>query len=369
LKLDVPIPDYEFLTDYWMDLAYANLIISMWLIIFFLTYNSSSDVKYFIAKIFPKLNDKPKFFLAIVILVLTLISISLTGGLISSAGSFELFMLNAKISKEYAGLYIFRELSTFLAIISLINFISTRNKIYLLTLLINLTIIYLWGIRTPIGLILVSYIITYHFKVKKLPLIKAVSIICILIVLFQGLRAVREIMVSEALDNDVTTFNTMSPVRNATLSLHMSEYDGLVLAMRDVGVRFEYRYGEDFFNGLTSWIPRFIWTDKPGTFHVGKWFRQVYESEKENGWPISPLGAWYVNFNLLGILMGATLTGVIVRAIDYRYQNGNITAVYTSVVLTLFLVGVGVNTGFIQAYVLLVMPLHIFGVKYFFKPQ
>ena len=92
-------------------------------------------------------------------------------------------------------------------------------------------------------------------------------------------------------------------------------FDALLLAVRDWPSAHPYRGGEDFIVGAEGIVPRAMWPGKPANVRPGSWFRQVYEPTHPNGWPLGAVGDWYLNFGLLGVLVGGGLSGLLYRVL------------------------------------------------------
>ncbi|RKF13224.1 oligosaccharide repeat unit polymerase [Alginatibacterium sediminis] len=364
--LDTPIPDHQFIGNYNDAMLLANLAILVWVCILVVSYSRGSQLEKLMASFIPNRAQKSHpSILMMLTLTLSGFSFLCTAVLVLQMGSISNFMYFVKIEKGAAGLYIFREIATLAAVISVIGFVATAKQqlsrlqrfIFIGAILVNLAIIYSWGNRTFVGYVFAVLVISMYYLLPNIKMSKLILIVLACAVLLQGLREGRDQLFDNARGYEGPTLEHSSQIRSLSLSMHLAEYDGLVLATRDVGTVFPYRYGEDFYNGLVSWIPRFLWAGKPSTFFIGQWFRQVYEDEKVNGWPITSIGSWYVNFSWLGVVIGAFLTGTLLRAIDNKCKTTNSWSLVVSAVIAVFVIGDGVNTNMLQAYFFLGIPL------------
>lgn len=362
---DVPIPFYQFQYDFWEDVAFANLLILVWVVSYLFFYKTlakrdkPNETKYV-------LNSLNIPILTLVTIILSCIGAVVTFYFVSKVGGISEFVYQVKIEKSLAGLYVIREINAWGLILSGLLFIYSialkEKKITYVSfflIFLNSFVIFSWGNRTIIGFFFFMLFTFYFSRVSKLTKKNIVLTILFMFVLANGLRLVREDLHSEAIGHEVNSLEVMSPITAVSLSMHLSQYDGLVLAARDVGRLFDYRDGQDFINGLTAWVPRFIWRDKPKTHNVGLWFRQVYEPEKSNGWPISALGNWFVNGGVIFILLGSFLTAVVTVTTD-RFSNKSVVYDYSILVFGVFVTAQGVNTGFVQDSILTFMPFVFF---------
>ena len=216
---------------------------------------------------------------------------------------------------------------------------------------------YLWANRYNIAISVVCMMITWHVYVRKLSFARVLILGGGFLAILQGLRAMRFIFFSDIVGRNVDP--NFSFWQEISLSLHLSEFDAMMLALRDVGERFNFRYGADFYNGLLSWIPRSLLPSKE-SFHIGEWLRQAYDPSQVNGWPPSIPAAWYVNFGILGIPLGAMISGYLFATFDAHYgRRESAWNAVLGVMLVLMMTGGGLSMGFPQQIVLSLIPLWI----------
>jgi len=216
---------------------------------------------------------------------------------------------------------------------------------------------FLWGNRYYIALILIGCVFSWHYYVKKLSITKVLTFSIASVSCLQGLRTLRFYLFSETVGRDV--MSELPFWQEISLSLHLQEFDAMLLAIRDVGDRFDFRMGADFVNGLLSWVPRFLYPDKE-TFHIGGWLRQVYEPTTVNGWPPALPGAWYINFGSLGIFLGAVISGWVLAVFDAHYRTASSAwSAVMGIMLPLLMASGGISTGFPQQVFMTVFPLWV----------
>jgi hypothetical protein len=175
-----------------------------------------------------------------------------------------------------------------------------------------------------------------------------------------GLRIARDTLINGEVQD---VYAQAGPARQVSLSLNATYFDAAMLAARDWPESYEYRYGEDFVTGVLGLVPRVLWQGKPDAIAPGVWFRQVYEPEKLNGWPMGAAGLWYLNFGVLGLVLGGMLSGAFLGCLSTaqlrRPDNGFNTAV--AVAVGIYVVGLGVDSDLLVRCVLWLLPLWAIG--------
>ena len=364
-------------------LVMADLALIVWLASMLASYVALHPVGGALGLAFPRATRPRADRLWLAALGLTALATAISAVLILRAGSVAGFMFSVKVEKGLAGAYALQQVPTLAALTALLAYfakaerakeplagraagrcrrsVPPRAAVPVLALLCwNLALVYMWGNRTVLGLTLLTGAAAYGCHMRRWRLWELAAGIVAAGIVFQVLRVTRDLLLAEAALQDARVlYRGQDVLEHLSLSLHWAQFDGLMLALRDAGEAFDLRYGADFANGLLAWVPRQLWPDKPFTFHVGWWFRRIYEPDRMNGWPVTPLGSWYVNFGAPGIVLGGLATGLFARAIDSAYAHARDDA-WAAVLLptcAFFLADGGVNTGVAQLYVLTIVPL------------
>jgi len=374
IGVDTPYPHNEFGSSDWLLVSSVLVLALIWIIFFSLSYQVSLRPATIFEGFFPSVSNGYSFkIVALAAIFTTFIGSILTIKFITDAGSLVNFIYSVKIGKQLAGSYVVRETSVVGVMFSLLGLISYAKRckennlkifssrmvwLFVVLLLINCISNYAWGNRYSIALMLLSLFFAWHFHIKRISFFKLVIYLLLAITLLQGLKVVRNTAVKEAVGSELVS--TQEFWLNFSTSLHLTQFDAFMLAVRDAGDRFEYRNGKDFLNGLLSWVPRSLYPAKE-TFYVGGWFRRVYQPSVVNGWPVTTMGSWYVNFGLLGILFGALISGFVAAIFDASFRSAKNSSWQAAIapVLAFFLFDGGLGTGFFQGLVLYVMPIFL----------
>ncbi|MGJ3230760.1 MAG: O-antigen polymerase [Oceanicaulis sp.] len=379
LGADTPFPDAFFPRDAWDLMAQTSLVTALWTALFLAGYTMLATPARLVSLAMPQIAATPdRSLVTFAAISATGLAAIATGMLVLQYGSVAQFTFATKIGKDLTGAYALRQLSIIAAMISafgLFTFAKPAEKagrahrmiepkyLLLFTALIcvNLNVNYAWGNRYNIALLILAVGLGWHYYIRRFRLIEIVVLLLASACFLQGLKTVRVMLVSEALRQDVAA--NMEFWRAVSTSLHFTQFDAFMLVLRDAGDRFSFRWGEDFWNGLLAWIPRGLLPEKE-TFHIGAWFRRIYEPSKINGWPVSVVGSWYVNFGWIGVGAGALLSGLVTRAFDLAYSAPHNSAwhAFAGPCFGFFMLSGGVDTGFVQAIFLVFVPVFLFGL-------
>lgn len=377
LGLDYPIPANWFDGYEYHTVAVGSLIATVWITLFLGFFSLARAVGMPRRGLLP-LVERPLPIGPLLVVTVLVVGVStlITGYLVLKAGGMAHFQVAVKIEKSLAGLYVLRQINTIGIVMSILvvayfggrtcttaaeRKIRRRGLIFATILLfIGFANNYAWANRYNIAIALLATGVMWHLHVTRISLMKAAILAMIAGAALQSLRALRFVMFSEIAGRDVDpNFNFWTEI---SLSMHLQEFDAMLLAIRDLGSKFEFRYGQDFINGLLSWIPRSLMPSKEG-FHVGTWLRQAYDPTQVNGWPPSIPATWYVNFGSIGIVLGTMISGVVLATLDAHYRDTrNPWNATMGAMLTLLMADGGVQTGFPQLIVLALFPIWMLSV-------
>jgi hypothetical protein len=154
-----------------------------------------------------------------------------------------------------------------------------------------------------------------------------------------GLRVVRDSFTNKT---SVNPYASASVWRKMSVGINGTYLDASLLAHRDWPSKYDYRNGEDYKNGVLGSVPRVLWPAKPDPL-PGKWFRQVYQPETRNGWPVGAPTIWYLNFGLIGVFVGGLLSGAVLAWVAHRRKRASSSGVNTAMtfVLMVYVVQLG----------------------------
>ncbi|WP_171033113.1 oligosaccharide repeat unit polymerase [Qipengyuania marisflavi] len=376
LGLDVPSPPQFFNPDSWTLVAYASAVAAIWVALLTLSYWAfSSNLPS--RGIFPAEPHAATIGQILAVgIAITIINAFATLYLVYEWGGIGRFIYAVKTGKELKGAYVIREIGTTavgtlaVALIAMGKVQKTaleyRRGLVIISLIIflillNFAVNFMWGNRHNIAVLTLAVLMGWHFCISGSKLSRMAWLSVGALAALIGLRWVRSDLTTEAAG--ITLKNTMPFWRETSYSLHFAQFDGLMLALRDAGERFELRYGQDFVSGLLAWVPRQIYAGRE-TYMVGGWFRRNYEPDKVNGWTLTQIGDWYVNFSWPGIFLGGLLSGLLAAAIDAAYRDRRISpwAAGIGAVISFRMLDGGFDFGTLQNYVLFVVPFFLVAI-------
>jgi hypothetical protein len=332
--LDPLSPDYLFGLSGPSAATRANLVLSLFLAAMIAGLALWSRVGFTFPRwVFPSIERHPSGSRYLILTVgLTALAAVITLALFARFDGFSGLLRAAKFEKELGGisfLLIVPSVAAVVAVASALDVIRLRRGrltparrqrliISLICALLNGYFIYAWGARSILAIVTFCLLAgTLAFgggaaaRVEQTSLRVWVGIAVAVVVgatAVVGLRFYRDTTVTGELNPELTD---ATGLRQLSLASNSTSYDAFVLAVRDWPHTFEFRGGEDFLAGAQTAVPRFLIPDRPDSHSVGTWFRQVYQPEKVNGWPVHSVGEWYLNFGIPGALFGGVLSGVL----------------------------------------------------------
>lgn len=309
-----------------------------------------------------------------VVLVLTGLASLLSAYLIARYGGVGGVITAAKVEKALAGMYILRTIPAVGAVVATATFIDARkrpeiNRVLVYGALVcafaNGFYVFLWGSRSVLVIVGATLILglrrrqTHRSVAERQRVALRLGLAAALVIsMASGARIARDTLTRGEVQD---VYAQASLGRQASLATNSILFDAAMLSFRDWPRHYEYRGGQDFVNGVAGLVPRLLWKDKPKDIVPGKWFRQVYEPRKINGWPMGAGALWYLNFGWLGLVLGGILSGFalgFVAAAQRRAAaNGFNTAV--GVVIGVYVLGLGWDNETLVRSVIWLGPLYL----------
>ncbi len=303
----------------------------------------------------------------------TLLATLISGYLVVHFGGVGSLVTAAKFDQALAGLFVLRiapALGAILAVGTFLEAYARRERLVVLVFglvcaVLNACYVFLWGSRSVLVVIGAAIVLGLHRRSRaraaqrpaRRPVVLRLLVAAVLVVAVAGgLRMVRDQLINgqvQAVYADAGTWRQVSLGTNAVY------FDAAMLAFRDWPSQHAFRNGEDFKVGALGVVPRSIWPGKPQDVAPGSWFRQVYQPEKVNGWPMGAAALWYLNFGWPGLLLGGLLSGLVIGAVSAAQRrkpdNGFNSA--AGVAIGVFVIALGVESGWLVSAVTWLVPL------------
>lgn len=309
-----------------------------------------------------------------VVVVLTGLATLLSAYLVARYGGVGGVITAAKVEKALAGMYLLRTIPAVGAVVATATFIDARKRpevsrlvayLALVCAIANGFYVFLWGSRSVLVIVGATLILGLRKRqpqrsvAERQQVALRLGLAALLVIgAASGARIARDTLTRGEVQ---AVYSEASTARQASLATNSILFDAAMLAFRDWPEERDYRDGKDFTNGVAGLVPRALWDDKPTDIVPGKWFRQVYEPQKINGWPMGAGALWYLNFGWLGLVLGGILSGFAlgyVAAAQRRApSNGFNTAV--GVVIGVYVLGLGWDNETLVRSVIWLLPLYL----------
>lgn len=311
-----------------------------------------------------------------VTLVATAVATVISAVLLARYGGVAGMVSAAKVDKALAGMFVLRVFPSVGAVLAIGTYLECRlrgasrtwSMVALGCGLLNASYVFLWGSRSLLVVIVATLVLGLRRRgvsagrwrpgraIRWQVLLRLTAATIVVIALAGGLRMARDTLINGEVQE---VYAEASLARQVSLGMNATYFDAAMLSFRDWPRDYALRNGEDFKTGVLGVVPRALWEDKPDAIAPGKWFRQVYEPEKVNGWPMGAAALWYLNFGWIGIALGGLLTGGLLGVLGAAQvrapDNGFNTAV--AVALGVYVLGLGVDSDTVVRSVLWLVPL------------
>lgn len=308
-----------------------------------------------------------------VVLALTVVSTLISAYLVATHGGVGGVISAAKYDKALAGMYVLRTFPAVGAVVAIATYLMGREgsrapmvaRVALLCSVANAYFVFLWGSRSVLVVVGATIVLGLSSKRRlnarqKRVVVRIVVAALLVVGVAAGMRMVRDTLTHGEVQD---VYAEATVWRQASLATNSIVFDAAMLSFRDWPEKHRFRNGEDFFNGAVGVVPRAVWPEKPQAIAPGKWFRQVYEPQKVNGWPMGAAALWFLNFGWLGLVFGGFLSGLalgMVAAAQRRApDNGFNTA--AAVVTGVYVLGLGWDNETLIRFVIWLVPLAMIG--------
>ncbi|HET6392871.1 MAG TPA: hypothetical protein VFG13_08660 [Blastococcus sp.] len=110
------------------------------------------------------------------------------------------------------------------------------------------------------------------------------------------------------------------PLRAFSVATNTTLYDTLLLILDDWPDEQPFHGGRDFVDGAVTSVPSVIAGEQEPFVSPAVQVAQTYV-DRNNGFPATAVGDWYLNLGLVGILLGGLLSGVLARAAQVAFAR------------------------------------------------
>jgi hypothetical protein len=380
--LDSFSPDYLFGPTSASVATKVNLIICLFLggVIVGLALSSRAGLR-FPRWLFPTVARQPtgSRYLSLTV-ALTVAAAVITLVLFAQYGGFTGLLRASKYEKELGGINFLRiapSMGAIVAVASTLDAVRLRRRrftapqrhrliISVACALLNGYFVFAWGARSMLAIVifcLAAGLLAFSGQAGGVRTTSRgrvwggiVLAVIVAIMAVIGLRFARDNAVTGELASEL---RDETVIRQVSIASNSTMYDAVVLAVRDWPKLYPFRGAGDFVTGAQTAIPRFLVPDRVESVSVGAWFRQVYEPDTVNGWPVGTVGQWYLGFGLPGIMLGGVVSGLVLgmAATALRTSRTNPLAFAAGAAVALHVIQLGVNVETILWWTRWVIPL------------
>lgn len=196
--------------------------------------------------------------------------------------------------------------------------------------------------------------VIYLFIKKKIPIFVAIFVIAFFYT-FQSVKADYRLYIWGLNNQSYNLFDRLKIFTDlaieskngsgniSTFSLTLQRIDNLgttAVVWMKTPSEIPFQYGESYAPLLTKFIPRFLWPSKPkenfGNIWA-KWYDLLQPNDYVTSYNLPWLTEFYMNFGIMGVLLGMFMVGVIFRFLVNKFCNSptNIFEALFGIILTI----------------------------------
>ncbi|MGY1604196.1 hypothetical protein [Geodermatophilus sp. SYSU D00815] len=116
------------------------------------------------------------------------------------------------------------------------------------------------------------------------------------------------------------TIEGQSALRQVAVATNNTFYDALLLYVDDWPDRFDFTGGADFVEGSVAAVPSVLVGPQDPFVSPAVQLAQTY-IDRNNGFPATAVGDWYVNLGIAGVVLGGLLSGLVARAAQHAFRR------------------------------------------------
>jgi hypothetical protein len=116
------------------------------------------------------------------------------------------------------------------------------------------------------------------------------------------------------------TIEGQSAIRQVAVATNNTFYDALLLYLDDWPDRFDLTGGADFVDGSVAAVPSVLVGEQEPFVSPAVQLAQTYV-DRNNGFPATAVGDWYVNLGVPGVVLGGLLSGLVARAGQLAFRR------------------------------------------------
>lgn len=216
-------------------------------------------------------------------------------------------------------IFVFLSRTAGFAAICLLLYYRTLHPTVLLYLVFSTVLVFVFGRRAFALSIPLMFVMAYHYRVRRLHVLRAgvvgggiFTVAAILrYVRNNGLRGIHEYLL-----------NFPQHFLHLLIDDLGRAFDNFIILLMGVPESYSFQFGTTFLRVFTNFVPRPLWTQKP-PLTVGNEFASIFFPLRNGGIPIGPFALSYLNFWIFGVVFLPFVAGVLYKSL-YTFLRENV---------------------------------------------
>ncbi|WP_158055638.1 O-antigen polymerase [Halorussus halophilus] len=158
---------------------------------------------------------------------------------------------------------------------------------------------------------IISLLVVYHYVRRRLPLywVTATGVISLTVVsLMGGIRKAGRISGPQ----NVLSYLSPDTALKVVAGADFGGITALSHVIHQTPEQLPFKYGSTFLKWITFPVPRVFWREKP--VQLSRYLARVVYG-KSNGTPGTVIAEFYLNYGVIGVVVGMAILGVLLRAV------------------------------------------------------
>lgn len=308
--------------------------------------------------------------LSLIVLVVTFIFFSIQGGVIQWISSWGASGGRRAATEAFGPILRLLEVAYFVPLTwyAYRGNKAFRSSLFIVVLLVTVFLgFFATGSRSSVMLTILSFLVIYSLRTRKLPILRYIGAAAVFFVLFGLFGQIRSASTFNQgnIDVDEISLDYSENLKRAVAEANEWASLGADIAIYyNVPEEHSYLYGKTYAAFLTFWLPRSLWADKPhgAGYYLGK---EIYGAPA--GIPPTAVAEAYWNFGIIGVMLLAFLNGALIRVISEAFVRYDHIPAIRVIYVVILVTGVSMSTlaltGILQKLIYIILGFKFLRVK------